>query len=205
MKKKRDTDEQIGFVLRQAETGTPIGGSVPQDGDFGTDLLSLEEEVCRAGRGRDPTVKATGRGEPTAEDVGRRSDAGQNDVAGGGAPKVVRPSRRRSLVAWLRRAYQVSERQVCGADRVCPLVPTLPVHGRSAGRAAAGAQGVGGGPSPVRVSSPACAASTGGLADQRQAGLSSVQRGRLEHPPQDAAPAAFDPLPVWPSCNRASQ
>jgi len=27
----------------------------------------------------------------------------------------VRPSRRRSLVAWLRRAYQVSERRVCGA------------------------------------------------------------------------------------------
>ena len=25
MKKKRYTDEQIGFVLRQAETGTPIG------------------------------------------------------------------------------------------------------------------------------------------------------------------------------------
>ena len=25
MKKKRHTDEQIGFVLRQAETGTPIG------------------------------------------------------------------------------------------------------------------------------------------------------------------------------------
>ena len=28
---------------------------------------------------------------------------------------MVRPSRRRSLVAWLRRAYQVSERRVCGA------------------------------------------------------------------------------------------
>ena len=27
----------------------------------------------------------------------------------------MRPSRRRSLVAWLRRAYQVSERRVCGA------------------------------------------------------------------------------------------
>ena len=25
MKRTRDTDEQIGFVLRQAETGTPIG------------------------------------------------------------------------------------------------------------------------------------------------------------------------------------
>ena len=56
MKKKRYTDEQIGFVLRQAETGTPIGAGLPQDGDFGTDLLSLEEDVCRAGRGRDPTV-----------------------------------------------------------------------------------------------------------------------------------------------------
>ena len=28
---------------------------------------------------------------------------------------MVRRSRRRSLVAWLRRAYQVSERRVCGA------------------------------------------------------------------------------------------
>ena len=49
-------------------------------------------------------------------------------------------------------------------DWVCPLVAPLPFHGRSAARAAAAAQGVGGGPSPVRVSSPACAASAGGLA-----------------------------------------
>ena len=32
MKKKRYTDEQIGFVLRQAETGTPIFG--PRDQRF---------------------------------------------------------------------------------------------------------------------------------------------------------------------------
>ena len=89
MKKKRDTEEQIGFVLRQAETGTPIG------------------EVYRK----------TGISEQT-------------------------------FYRWKKR-FAV-------------------------------------------------------LGDQSQAGLSSVQRGRLEHPSQDAAPPAFDPLPIGPSCNRAS-
>ena len=69
-------------------------------------------------------------------------------------------------------------------DRVCPLVAPLPFHSRSAGQVAAAAQGVGGGSSPVWVSSPAWAASARGLGDQRQAGLSSGQRGSLEHPPK---------------------
>ncbi|CAI1970172.1 Uncharacterised protein [Serratia marcescens] len=34
MKKTRYTEEQIAFALKQAETGTHVGGSLQKDGDF---------------------------------------------------------------------------------------------------------------------------------------------------------------------------
>lgn len=34
MKKTRYTEEQIAFALKQAETGTRVGGSLQKDGHF---------------------------------------------------------------------------------------------------------------------------------------------------------------------------
>ena len=118
---------------------------------------------------------------------------------------MVRPSRLRSLVTWLRRAYQVSERRVCGATGFA----------RSSHRYRATAD-----PQPelrLRLKELAVARVRYGYRRlhvllrregwpiNAKLGLSSVQRGRLEHPPQDAATPAFDPRPCWPFCDRACQ
>jgi putative transposase len=60
VKKSKYTDEQIAFALKQAEVGTPGGGSVPQDGDIGCDVLQLAQEVWRPGAVRAASAEATG-------------------------------------------------------------------------------------------------------------------------------------------------
>ena len=56
MKKSRYTAEQIAFALRQAESGTPVPEVCRKMGDRRADLLPLEEEVHRYGRGGGPTA-----------------------------------------------------------------------------------------------------------------------------------------------------
>ena len=49
MKKARYTEEQIGFALRQAETGTAVAEICRKMG-IGSDVLPLEEAYRRNGR-----------------------------------------------------------------------------------------------------------------------------------------------------------
>ena len=58
--------------------GAPERRGLPQDGDLGAALLSLEEAVCGDRRGRDPAAEAVGRGEPAPEDAGGEQ-VGNND------------------------------------------------------------------------------------------------------------------------------
>ncbi len=51
MKRKRYTEAQIAFALRQAESGTPVKEIIRKLGI--TEVLPLEEEVCGDGGGRD--------------------------------------------------------------------------------------------------------------------------------------------------------
>jgi len=44
MKKTKFTEQKIAFALRQAETGTRVGGYLPQDGDLRGHVLQREEE-----------------------------------------------------------------------------------------------------------------------------------------------------------------
>jgi len=48
--KKRFTEEQKAFALRQAESGVPVQ-EILRKMVFRTNVLSLEEEVWRHGRG----------------------------------------------------------------------------------------------------------------------------------------------------------
>lgn len=63
MKKSRFTEEQIVFALTQTELGTPV------------------PEVCRDFTLRAEAHAAAGRGKPTAEEAGCRSEPRQGDAA----------------------------------------------------------------------------------------------------------------------------
>ena len=58
MPKKGHTEEQIVAVLRQAEAGEKVSGSLSEGGDQRSDLLCLEETVRRAGSERVAGVTA---------------------------------------------------------------------------------------------------------------------------------------------------
>lgn len=47
MKKNRYTEEQIICALKQVEMDTPVEGGLPETWNCETDVLSLEEAVCR--------------------------------------------------------------------------------------------------------------------------------------------------------------
>src|SRR5436309_7659095 len=115
MKKSRFSEQQIAFVLRQAEEGTPIAEVCRKAGisdasfyswrkKYGG-LVPLEMKRAEAARG----------GEPAAEEAGRRSVARQGDAAGRHPPKNMRPARKRQLVDEVRSVWQVSIRRACQA------------------------------------------------------------------------------------------
>ncbi len=114
MPRKRFTNEQIAFALRQAENGATV------------------DEVCRkmvcpsrrstagrssssAWRAGDPTAQATGGREQQTQTTGGRPDAGPLHAAGRAQAKVVRPAARREVRRHLQVAYGISERRACQA------------------------------------------------------------------------------------------
>ena len=58
MPRKRLTNGQIAFALRQAGTARRWTKSARRDGRIRADLFSLEEAVRRHGRAGDPTAQA---------------------------------------------------------------------------------------------------------------------------------------------------
>ena len=45
MKRSKFSEEQVAYALRQAESGTAVGGCLPAAGGERGDVLRLEEEV----------------------------------------------------------------------------------------------------------------------------------------------------------------
>ena len=97
MGKKGHSEEELLRVLREAESGDTVGGGLPQAWRQSTDVLPLEEEVCRAGLER--AAPAT-RGELQAQAVGRGPQPGPAHFAGDCRKKAVKPRRRRELAEW---------------------------------------------------------------------------------------------------------
>lgn len=58
MAKRRFTDEQIAFALRQAEAGTSVGEICRKMGAGRSYVLPLQEGLRRDGRVRDPAAEA---------------------------------------------------------------------------------------------------------------------------------------------------
>ena len=120
MPRRRYTEEQIGFALRQAEGGTPVPELCRELGvSEATVYLSLEETVRGARHRRDPAAQAARGGEPPVEAGGRRPLARQGDAAGRRPAKMVTPAHRRAAVAHLQAAYGVSERRACRVTHTC--------------------------------------------------------------------------------------
>jgi hypothetical protein len=97
MKASKFSDAQKAFIIKQGDEGTPVAEICRKAGIHWptgecaaiadrqpSDLLQLEEEVCRAAANRDEAVEAArGREQSVEEDRGRL-DAGSGDVAGEG-------------------------------------------------------------------------------------------------------------------------
>src|SRR5437764_13607552 len=97
MKKSRFSEQQIAFVLRQAEEGTPIAEVCRKAGISEASFYSWRKKY---GGLMPPEMKRLKQleEEPAAEEAGGRSVARQGDAAGRHPPKNMRPARKRQLV-----------------------------------------------------------------------------------------------------------
>ena len=123
----RTTDR---LCFKASGNGRTSGRSMPEDGDFGADLLQLEEEIFRSGNRRTEASAAARRRECSSETGCRRSDIGQTDVAGRFEKKALRATERRQLVKKLIDEYRVSIKR---ASALCLLARSLiyyKAHGR---------------------------------------------------------------------------
>src|SRR5271167_4575434 len=78
----------------------------------------MEEAIRRIGGRPGSSAQATSRREHPVAAIGRRSDAGQGDVAGCAIKKILEPSRCRQVVDYLHGSYRVSERRACRVARL---------------------------------------------------------------------------------------
>jgi len=117
MEKSRFTEEQIVFVLKQAELST----SVP---DVCRKLAISDATSIRGVKIRRyfsfgaEAYAATGREKPVAEEAGCRSEPGQGDPTGPAGKKELMLARLREWVRDLQARYGASERPVGFALRV---------------------------------------------------------------------------------------
>jgi putative transposase len=119
MKRKRFTDEQIAFALRQAEAGTSVEEFCRKLGNSEPTFYRWKKQFAGMGVAEIRRLKQLEENKrlkvQSAALHGRRPHPRQDHAAGRRAPKMVTPSRRRSVVEHLRSAYQVSERRACRA------------------------------------------------------------------------------------------
>jgi len=70
MKRSKFTEQQIAYAFKQAELGTPGRRGVQEDGNFGCNLLQLEEELRWIGAVRSTTVKTAERRKYQTQNAG---------------------------------------------------------------------------------------------------------------------------------------
>ena len=164
MPRKRFTNEQIAFALRQAENGATV------------------DEVCRKMGMSEPTFyrwkkQFVGMGVPEIRRLKQLEDENSKlkrlvadltldrsmlqDVL---QTKVVRPAVRREVAGHLQVAYEISERRACQATGFGRSSQRYRKRSRSAGGAAHAAEGAGSRTGPLRLPSAAHPVATGGLA-----------------------------------------
>lgn len=115
MPKKRFSDEQIAFALRQAEAGTTVGEICRKMGISEATFYRWKKVYAGMGVSEIRRSEAARRRERKAETSGRGSDVGQDHASGCTAKKVVKPVRRRAVIRHYQDVFEVSERRACRA------------------------------------------------------------------------------------------
>lgn len=114
MSRKRYTEEQIAFAIRQHESGTAITEIVRKMGIAEQTFYRWKKKYAGMGVAEVRRLKSLDE-EQEAQAAGGGPFARQEDAAGRRAGKGLRPARRRQVVERLQAAYQVSERRACRA------------------------------------------------------------------------------------------
>jgi putative transposase len=118
MKKSRFSEQQIAFVLRQAEEGTAVAEVCRKAGISEASFYNWRKKYGGLMPSEMKRLKAARGGEPATEEAGCRPVAGQGDAAGRHPPKNMRPARKRQMVHEVPVVWRVSIRVPV---RLCPL------------------------------------------------------------------------------------
>ena len=113
MKKKRYTDEQIAYALRQAESGTPIVEVCRKLGVSEATFYNWRSKFAGNGSGGAARAAAAAPRESQAQAARRGPVARQAHAAGGDLKKALKPARKRELVRFLGEGFRISERRDC--------------------------------------------------------------------------------------------
>ncbi|AMB44419.1 transposase [Methylobacterium sp. AMS5] len=115
MPRKRFTNEQIAFALRQAETGASVDEVCRKMGVSEPTFYRWKKQFVGVGVPEIRRLKQLEDENSKLKRAGRRSDAGPLHAAGCSEAKVVRPAVRREVAGHLQVVYDISERRACQA------------------------------------------------------------------------------------------
>ena len=113
MKRKRYTDEQIAYALRQAEAGTPIKEVCRKLGVSEQTFYTWRRKFAGMGVAELWELRQLRHENGEVEAAGGRSEPGQAHAPGGAIKKGLKPARKRKVVRYLQEGFRISERRAC--------------------------------------------------------------------------------------------
>ncbi len=111
--KKKFTEEQIAFALKQAEHGTPVVEVIRKMGITEQTYYRWKKKYGGLGMNELRRLKQLEEENRKLKSDGGGSEPGQIYASGCALKKVIKPAARRHLVIYLTDSFQVSERQAC--------------------------------------------------------------------------------------------